>query len=151
MQALEKISKNKYLKFAVFAFMFVCWLLPFVDKGNYMTYEVIGQIGIGVLAFIFLILFKDIYLVLEVVLLFPFTFSHSMTVDKMPYHLFVVGGIVLLGLIIHMLIYKQKPNKPKFLLGFIAIAVSLALGGLLYESDQYIVHIYSPLLPIHYI
>ena len=75
MQALEKKSKNKYLKFAIFAFMFVCWLLPFVDKANYMTYEVIGQIGIGVLAFIFLILFKDIYLVLEVVLLFPLSSS----------------------------------------------------------------------------
>ena len=135
MQALEKISKKKYLKFAVFAFMFVCWLLPFVDKANYLTYEIIGQISVAVLAFVFLIIFKEIFLVLEIVLLFPFIYSHSMTVDQIPYHLFVVGGIVLLGLIIHMLIYKQKPNKPKFLLGFIAIAVSLALGGLLYESE----------------
>ena len=126
MKALEKFGKNKYLKFAVFAFMFVCWLLPFVDKANYLTYEIIGQISVAVLAFVFLIIFKEIFLVLEIVLLFPFIYSHSMTVDQIPYHLFVSIGIFLLGLLLHIIIYKQKPNKPKFLLGFIAVAVALA-------------------------
>lgn len=135
MKALEKFGKNKYLKFAVFAFMFVCWLLPFVDKANYLTYEIIGQISVAVLAFVFLIIFKEIFLVLEIVLLFPFIYSHSMTVDQIPYHLFVSIGIVLLGLLLHIIIYKQKPNKPKFLLGFIAVAVALALGGLLFDYE----------------
>lgn len=136
MKALEKFERHGFLKFVIFAFMFLCWLLPFVDKTNYMTYEVIGQLGIGALVFLFLLLFKDTFLVLELVLLFPFTFSHSMTVDDMPKHLFVVVGLVILGLILHLIIYRQKPNKPKFLIGFIFIAISLALGGLLYDFDD---------------
>ena len=90
MKALEKIEKSNILKFIIFVLMFICWLLPFVDKANYLIYEQTSQIAIGVIVFLMLILFKDTFLVLETVLLFPFIFSHSMTADALPIHLFVV-------------------------------------------------------------
>ena len=136
MKCLQKFEKNSFIKFGILVYAFLLWLLPFIDKANFAVYEQFGQVGMAVIAFLFLIIFKDTFFLLEMVLLFMFTFSRDMLATDIPMHIFIVLGLLALGLILHLIIYRQKPKKPKFMIGLSLLCISMVLGGLLYQFDN---------------
>ena len=135
MKILEEYSKSNIVRYFIVFVVFVSWLLPYTNQHDYLFYEDFGLVFVGIIAFLCLLLFKDTYYILEILLLVPFMFSHEMDLYTIPRTLYFVIGLVLLGFIIHIIIYKQKLKLPKFFFGFLLIGVSLVLGGLLYDYE----------------
>lgn len=136
MKILEDYSKSNIIRYFIVFVVFISWLLPFTNQNDYLFYEDFGLVFVGIIAFLCLLLFKDTYYILEILLLVPFMFSHEMDLYTIPRTLFYVIGLVLLGFIIHIFIYKQKLRTPKLFFGFLLIGISLVLGGLLTEFDD---------------
>ena len=121
MKILEEYSKSNIIRYFIVFVVFISWLLPYTNKNDYLFYENFGLVFVGIIAFLCLLLFKDTYYILEILLLVPFMFSHEMDLYTIPTTLYYVIGLVLLGFIIHIIIYKQKLKLPKFFIGFLLI------------------------------
>lgn len=136
MKILEEFSKCNIIRYFIVFVIFISWLLPYTNKGDYLFYENFGLVFISLIAFLCLLLFKDTYYIIEIILLVPFMFSHEMGLYTIPPILYFLVGFVILGFFIHILLYKQKLKLPKFFFGFLLIAISLVLGGLLIPDDD---------------
>lgn len=136
MKILEEFSKCNIIRYFIVFVIFISWLLPYTNKGDYLFYENFGLIFITLIAFLCLLLFKDTYYIIEIILLAPFMFSHEMGLYTIPPILYFLVGFIILGFFIHILLYKQKIKLPKFFFGFLLIAISLILGGLLIPDDN---------------
>lgn len=129
MYALEKYSNNKYVKIGILILIFLGWLIPYINKENYQIFEIIFQFIIGIMASIFLLIFKNTFLVLEIILLFPFMFSRGLTLYTIPIHLYILVPLLVISFVLHLVIFKQKLKKPLFLIGLILMLVSVVFGG----------------------
>lgn len=136
MNKLEKYSNHFILKLGIFIVMFIGWLIPYLNKDNFMMPEVVGQVLVGVIACGCLICFKNTFLVLEIVLLFPFMFSRGLTLYTIPIQVYILVPMIVLAFIMHIIIYKQKLSVPLFIVGITAICISLFLGGILTSYDD---------------
>ena len=136
MNKLDKITSHWGTKIVIFALMFLGWLLPYLCKDYLLSFEAIGQIIIAIIASACLLFCSDTFLVLEILILFPFMFARPLNVYIIPVHLYVVVGLVLASFVAHFIIHKTKFIWPKFMIGFIAIAVSMVLGGLLVSYED---------------
>ena len=94
-------ENNKYFKVIIFLYVFIWWFIPYITKNEYHIFEYIGQISISLIAMCFLIIFKDTFLALEIVLLFPFIFSKMVTYYTVPIPLIISIILLLIGIIIH--------------------------------------------------
>ena len=139
MNKLEKYSNHWALKLGIFVIMFICWLIPYLNKDNYVVPEVVGQVLVGLIACGCLICFKNTFLVLEIVLLFPFMFSRGLTLYTIPIQVYIIVPLLVLAFIAHIVIYKQKLSIPLFFIGIAAICVSLFLGGILTSYDDKVI------------
>lgn len=136
MDKLEKYSNHLVLKLGIFVVMFICWLIPYLNEDNFLIPEVVGQVLVGLIACGCLICFKNTFLVLEIVLLFPFMFSRGLTLYTIPIQVYIIVPLLFLSFIAHIVIYKQKLSIPLFFVGIAVISVSLFLGGILTSYDE---------------
>ena len=139
MAFLQKFSRSRALKFITFILVFIGWLLPYLARNfeqDFMLYEVIGQSIVGLTACLFLILFKDTFLVLEIVLLFPFMFARDLNMYTIPLQLFIIVPALLVSFIIHVVIHREKLRVPKMFLGMTLVLISFFLGGLLVPFEN---------------
>ena len=96
-------ESNKYLKVIILLYVFIWWALPYITKNEYPIFDYIGQISISLIAMCFLIIFKDTFLTLEIVLLCPFIFSKMVTYYTVPIPLIISIILLLIGIVIHLI------------------------------------------------
>lgn len=136
MNRFEKYSNHWILKLGIFVVMFIGWLIPYLNRDNYVVSEVIGQVLVALIACGCLICFKNTFLVLEIVLLFPFMFSRGLTLYTIPLQLYIIIPMIVIAFIAHIILYRQKLSIPLFFVGIAAICVSLFLGGILVSYED---------------
>lgn len=136
MNKLEKYSNHWILKLGIFVVMFIGWLIPYLNRDNFMVSEVAGQVLVGLIACGCLVCFKNTFLVLEIVLLFPFMFSRGLTLYTIPIQLYIIVPMILLAFVAHVIIHKQKLSMPLFFIGLASICLSLCLGGILTSYED---------------
>ena len=139
MNKFETFINHKSAKVLVFALTYIGWLFPYIFREHLLPLEMFGQILVASFACICLLLCKDTFIVLEVILLFPFMFARPLNLYTVPTHLYFIVGMVLASFIAHFVIHKTKFTFPKFMIGFIAIGISLVLGGLLIDYDDKVI------------
>lgn len=139
MSKFETFINHKSAKVLVFVLTYIGWLFPYVFREHLLTFEMISQILVASFACLCLLLCKDTFIVLEVILLFPFMFARPLNLYIIPTHLYFIVGMVLASFIAHFVIHKTKFTFPKFMIGFIAIGISLVLGGLLIDYDDKVI------------
>ena len=133
---LKVNENNKYLKVIIFLYVFIWWFIPYITKNEYHIFEYIGQISISLIVMCFLIIFKDTFLALEIVLLFPFIFSKMVTYYTVPIPLVISIILLLIGLIIHLIKFKPKTKRGKFSIGLILFSLSFPFGGLFIDYEN---------------
>ena len=129
-------ESNKYLKVIILLYVFIWWALPYITKNEYQVFEYIGQISISLIAMCFLIIFKDTFLTLEIVLLFPFIFSKMVTYYTVPIPLIISIILLLIGIVIHLIKYRPIIKRGKFSIGLILFSLSFPFGGLFIDYEN---------------
>ena len=138
---MEKIYKSKFyllvISIIIFAFWFVCMLAQNgkIKTEYYLTIESIELTAIGAAAFIVLVTSNNLFYVIPWITYTPFVFSHPFTSTTMPYALFIAGGLLFIGIIVHLIKYKIKLTLGAFFLGLLLLGIAIVLGGINTGAD----------------
>ena len=135
---MEKVLKSKYYPLIVMAIMFFFWLICYLqyDKqtriaSDYLiTFESIELTIIGLICAYLLVRYQDLFYVVPWITYTPFVFARPFTSQTIPYALFIAGGALFIGLIIHIIRFKIKLTIGSHFAGLALLAVALVLGGI---------------------
>lgn len=142
----ERLSKSAIFKVLILFIVFINWIFPFINTENYLFFENFGLVLVGVIGLLSLLFIKDTVLCLELVLLVPFMFSHSMNFYSVPVYLIICCGLVVIGMIAHLIIYKPRLKKPRLVVGLSLLAFSMVVGGLFVQTENKLINIILLLL-----
>ena len=135
---MEKLLKSKYYSLVVALIFFVFWFLCFIQfsKENHLassylvTIESIELTIIGLICAYLLSRYKNMFYVVPWITYTPFVFARPFTSTTMPYALFIAGGLLFIGLIIHLIRFRHQIRIGSFFLGLALLALAIILGGI---------------------
>lgn len=130
---------KKYLfEIILFFSMLLMWLIPFAlihFKCNYIIFESVFLILIGIIIGLQLVFMKNTFYSLQIILFVPFIFSHPIDAYSIPNALFVAVIFAISGIIIHMVRFKVKIKLHKLSIGFLLLSLALLFGGITSKND----------------
>lgn len=142
MEKLKKFLDSKFYIPIVFIFSFIFWMIAYLSKNIwndgsiFIKIENISLISFGVIAAILLILFKNIYYFIPWVIFIPFVFARPFDALTIPNCIFIGLGIMALGLVLNVIIYKPKIKLGKFFWGLLVLCVAFVLGGINLKTEN---------------
>lgn len=144
MGKLKKFLDSKLYVPVVFIVSFVFWLIAYlskyrwIDESIYSEIENISLISFGVIAAILLILFKNTYYFIPWVIFIPFVFARPFDALTIPTCIFIGLGIMALGLVLNIIIYRPKIRYGKFFWGLLILCIAFVLGGINVKNENFI-------------
>ena len=75
-----------------------------------------------------------------VILLFysSLIFAHPFDAYTVPFNLYLIVGIVIIGMIIHLIRYREKFSFGRFFIGLLILCFSLMLGGIATKAEYFL-------------
>lgn len=138
---ISKFFNSKIYYYIVMAIFFVLWLLSFLSVNGKLSEATLGKcewiamifVGGSILALS--ILSKEIDPITPFVTFTPFVFAHPFYVINMPYSLFLGIGCLIVGLVLHQIIYKVPFYKGRNFIGIAVLGFAMALGGIFNHQE----------------
>ena len=140
-EKLNNFLKSNIYPYFVMVLIFVFWLISYlscegkINPNTVNIVEWIEMIVIGVSFLLISVLSKELDPMTPIVMYTPFIYAHPFYVISMPYSLFLGIGCLVLGLIIHQIIYKPKLKFGRNFFGICALAVAMTLGGISTKAE----------------
>lgn len=142
----EKRRFGSQLYILIFTILiFGLWLVSFLAYNNFLEIYIgslkldmdWGVVVLGLLAVILLLSSNDCYYVGALVMFVPFVFAHPMSPYTVPVSLVIAIGLAIVGIILHLIIYRPKFSFGSFTIGITLLAIGMALGGLLTNPENF--------------
>lgn len=140
MDIAKNIFKKSYLLIVLIIF-YLFWVIPYlqiskeVDNSIIIKTENFALLVIGVVSFLFLLLFKNTQIVIPLAAFTPFVFSHPFDAYTVPFNLYLALGLVIIGFVAHIFIYKPKIKLGSFFAGLAILCLALILGGVATKAE----------------
>ncbi len=112
---------------------FVIWLTAYIlihFNLNYQIFEGICLVAISICLLLHLCFIKNTINVVIAILYIPFMFAHSFDVYTIPIPLIIGGIILVIGVIIHAILFKPKIKIHRLFMSFIFICLGVILSGI---------------------
>ena len=142
---MEMIKKflNSYLYIpTVFLISLTFWLIAYLSKNNVIDniiiykIENISLITFGVIALLLLVFFKNTYYFIPWVIFIPFVFARPFDALSIPSCIYIGLGLMVVGLILNIIIYKPKLKIGQFFFGLLVLCIAFVLGGINVKTDN---------------
>ncbi len=139
-KSLKTIFEKTYLLVILLVFYFF-WVNPYLqihkqaENSILLKAENFALLTIGIAVFLSLIFCKNIKIIVPIIIFTPFVFSHPFDAYTVPFSLYVVAGSTIVGLVIHLILYREKINMGRFFIGLAILCLSLILGGIATKAE----------------
>lgn len=137
---VKTIFEKAYFVIILVVFYFL-WANPYlqihkqIENSIIMKAENLALLVIGSAIFLLLLLCKNTKIVIPLILFTPFVFSHPFDAYTVPSNLYLCVGLVLLGLVIHLIRYREKFKFGRFFIGLLSLCLALMLGGIATKAE----------------
>ena len=114
---------------------FYFWAIPYLQINKQAESNIIikaenfALLAIGITIFLLLLTCKNTKVVIPLILFIPFIFAHPFDAYTVPFNLYLIVGIVIIGMIIHLIRYREKFSFGRFFIGLLILCFSLMLGN----------------------
>lgn len=131
----------------VFLISFGFWLVAYLSNHKIISEDIIRSsenitlITFGVVAAVLLILFKNTFYFIPWVIFVPFVFARPFDALTIPSCIFIGLGLMAVGLILNIIIYKPKLKFGQFFLGLFVLCIAFVLGGINVKTENYTLQI----------
>lgn len=148
MTKIRSFLDNKFYIPMVAIISFAFWLLAFLSNkqildANFITkVENISLLVFGIIAAILLVLFKNTFYFIPWVIFVPFVFARPFDALTIPKCIFIGLGLMVVGLILNIIIYKPKLKLGQFFYGLLILCIAFVLGGINVKTDNYTLQIF---------
>lgn len=139
-KALKTIFKKTYLLVILLVFYFF-WVNPYLqihkqaENSILLKAENFALLTIGIAVFLSLLFLKNTKIIVPIIMFTPFVFSHPFDAYTVPFSLYIVAGSTIVGLVIHLILYREKINKGRFFIGLVILCLALMLGGIATKAE----------------
>ncbi len=149
---LRKFLDSYFYIPVVFIVSFVFWYIAYSHRldDNALVFmnkvENIALVTFGVVAALLLVLFKNTFYFIPWIIFVPFIFARPFDVLTIPVFIYVGLGIMVLGLVLNIIIYKPKLKIGKFFWGFLILCIAFVLGGINVPTENFVFQLFLTLL-----
>ncbi|MFA5765375.1 MAG: O-antigen ligase family protein [Bacilli bacterium] len=143
MTKLGKTIFNKIYYLIILIIFYFFWAIPYlqlnkqIESSISLKIENFALLTIGVAIFLLLLRCKNTKIVIPIVVLTPFVFAHPFDAYTVPLNLYVAVGFVMIGFIVHLIIYREKFNFGRFFMGLAILCLALMLGGMATKAEYF--------------
>ena len=130
----KTIFEKTYFAIVLVVFYFF-WAIPYLQINKQAESNIIikaenfALLAIGITIFLLLLTCKNTKVVIPLILFIPFIFAHPFDAYTVPFNLYLIVGIVIIGMIIHLIRYREKFSFGRFFIGLLILCFSLMLGN----------------------
>lgn len=127
---------------------FAFWLIAFLSKHEVLDIELITKVEnislvvFGIITAILLIFFKNTFYFIPWVIFVPFVFARPFDALTIPKCIFIGLGLMAVGLILNIIIYKPKFKLGQFFWGLLILCIAFVLGGINVKTDNYVLQLF---------
>lgn len=139
---MEVLNKRKYI-LSIGLMNAIFWIITFlfrkfsVPNETIVIIEGIELFIIGILIAFSFSFFEDLFYAIPLICYLPFVFSRPFDIKTIPLFFYIATGISVIGIIIRFFRFKFKPKIGKMFFGLALIGVSLIIGGLNVQENEY--------------
>lgn len=142
MLLIKKYLNSRLYLLTVLVVSMVFWLLAYlshyekIDVNIQPKIENISLMSYGIICFILLVFNRNTFYFIPWVIFIPFVFARPFTALEIPKTIFIASGIMVLGIIINLIIYRPKFKLGHFFIGLAVLCLAFALGGINVPNDN---------------
>lgn len=137
MNKSKKLFTNIYI-YSIALIAFLVWLVSFMSHNELLKVdfdiESIGFVLIGIIVFIVLSLIKDSFYMMPLLMFTPFVFARGFSERNIPLGFFIVIGLAVLGIIVHIVRFRAKVNLGVYFFGLDIFLIGIVFGGITKSS-----------------
>lgn len=139
----KTIFEKTYFAIVLVVFYFF-WAIPYLQINKQVESNIIikaenfALLAIGITIFLLLLTCKNTKVVIPLILFIPFIFAHPFDAYTVPFNLYLIVGIVIIGMIIHLIRYREKFSFGRFFIGLLILCFSLMLGGIATKAEYFL-------------
>ena len=125
----KTIFEKTYFAIVLVVFYFF-WAIPYLQINKQAESNIIikaenfALLAIGITIFLLLLTCKNTKVVIPLILFIPFIFAHPFDAYTVPFNLYLIVGIVIIGMIIHLIRYREKFSFGRFFIGLLILCFS---------------------------
>jgi len=144
MTKLGKIIFNKIYFTIILIVFYFFWAIPYlqlnkqIESSISLKIENFALLTIGVAIFLLLLRCKNTKIVIPIIVFTPFVFAHPFDAYTVPFTLYLAVGLVIVGFIVHLIIYREKLNFGHFFIGLAMLCLALMLGGIATKAEYFL-------------
>lgn len=135
------LDSRFYLPFVCLVSM-TFWLLAYLSHNEKLNIELQSKIeNISLLAYgsicaLLLVFNRNTFYIIPWVIFIPFVFARPFTAMDIPVCIFYGVGLMLIGLVINIILYRPKLKIGHFFIGLMILCIAFVLGGINVPSEN---------------
>ena len=142
MLLIKKYLNSRLYLLTVLIVSMVFWLLAFLSHNEKIDINIqpkienISLLSYGIICFILLVFNKNTFYFIPWVIFIPFVFARPFTALEIPKTIFIASGIMIVGLVLNLIIYRPKFKMGHFFIGLAVLCLAFVLGGINVPNDN---------------
>ena len=142
MSLIKKYLNGRLYLLTVLIVSMAFWLIAFLSRYEKIDINIqpkienISLMSYGIICFILLVLNRNTFYFIPWVIFIPFVFARPFTALEIPTTIFYASGIMILGLVLNLIIYRPKLKLGHFFIGLAVLCVAFVLGGINVPNDN---------------
>ena len=143
MYIIKKYLNSRFYLLTVLVISMAFWLIAYlshnqiIDVNIQPVVEEVSVLSFGIICFILLVFNYNTFYFIPWVIFIPFVFARPFTALEIPKTLYIGGGILVLGIILNLIIYRPKLKIGHFFIGLLALGIAFFLGGINNHIENY--------------
>lgn len=148
MNKIRSFLDSKFYIPIITVISFIFWLLAYLSNKEVLNKELITKVEnisliiFGVIVLTLLVLFKNTFYFIPWVIFIPFVFARPFDALTIPKCIFIGLGLMVVGLILNIIIYKPKLKIGQFFWGLFILCIAFVLGGINVKTDNYALQLF---------
>lgn len=142
MSIIKKYLNSRLYLLTVLIVSMAFWLIAYLSHNEKIDINIqpkienISLLSFGIICFIVLVFNSNTFYFIPWVIFIPFVFARPFTALEIPKTIFVAAGIMGVGLILNLIIYRPKLKLGHFFIGLAVLCVAFVLGGINVLNDN---------------
>lgn len=152
MYIIRKYLNSRLYLLTVLVISMAFWLIAYLSHNNIIDSNIqklvenISLLTFGAICFIVLVFNHNTFYFVPWVIFIPFVFARPFTALEIPKMIYVAGGILVLGIILNLIIYRPALKIGHFFFGLLALAIAFSLGGINNHIENYHLQLFVGIL-----
>ena len=142
MSIIKKYLNSRLYLLTVLIVSMAFWLIAYlshckkIDVNIQPKIENISLLSFGIICFIVLVFNSNTFYFIPWIIFIPFVFARPFTALEIPKTIFIAAGIMGVGLVLNLIIYRPKLKLGHFFIGLAVLCIAFILGGINVPNDN---------------